>query len=235
MQPMRDKLAKKSIARTSDSDVPAALSAPMFTAAAWRQLRAGDVLFSAGDPGDGCYRLDHGLLKVMVTSPSGEERIIAMLGPGAFVGELAMIDRMPRSATVVALRDSVLRFIGRDTFEKSVKAHPETFALVAILAARLRQTDEALAASSFLTVKARVARALLELTKFVGKPSGPRRIEIDDRISHADLAAMAGVARENVSRVLGGWRRRNLVVTGVSPRYCINDIAALKREIDSAD
>ena len=70
MQPMRAKLAKKSIARTSDSDVPAALSAPMFTAAAWRQLRAGDVLFSAGDPGDGCYRLDHGLLKVMVTSPA---------------------------------------------------------------------------------------------------------------------------------------------------------------------
>ena len=104
-----------------------------------------------------------------------------MLGPGAFVGELAMIDRMPRSATVVALRDSVLRFIGRDTFEKSVKAHPETSALVAILAARLRQTDEALAASSFLTVKARVARALLELTEFVGKPSGPRRIGMTTR------------------------------------------------------
>jgi CRP/FNR family cyclic AMP-dependent transcriptional regulator len=43
---------------------------------------------------------------------------------------------------------------------------------------------------------------------------------------------MAGVARENVSRVLSEWRRRNLVITGVSPRYCVNNIAALRREID---
>ena len=43
---------------------------------------------------------------------------------------------------------------------------------------------------------------------------------------------MAGVARENVSRVLSEWRRRNLVVTDVSPRYRLNDITALKSEID---
>ena len=91
-----------------------ALSAPLFDVAPLRQLKAGAVLFAAGDTGDGCYRLEQGLLKVKVTSPSGEERIIAILGPGTIVGELAMIDRLPRSASVVALRDSVLRFASRE-------------------------------------------------------------------------------------------------------------------------
>jgi CRP/FNR family transcriptional regulator, cyclic AMP receptor protein len=103
-----------------------------------------------------------------------------------------------------------------------------------ILAFRLRQADEELAAATFLSVKARVARALLELAEFVGKPSGPQCVVLDEKISHADLAAMAGVARENASRVLSAWRRRNLVLTGTSPRYVLNDIAELEREINEA-
>jgi Cyclic nucleotide-binding domain len=48
--------------------------------------------------------VDQGLLKVMVASPRGEERIIAILGSGAILGELSMIDGLPRSASVAALR-----------------------------------------------------------------------------------------------------------------------------------
>jgi CRP/FNR family transcriptional regulator, cyclic AMP receptor protein len=146
-----------------------------------------------------------------------------------------MIDRMPRSASVVALRHSVLRFISREAYEKRVLAYPETKqALLEVLAFRLRQADEELAASTFLSVKARVARALLGLAEFVGTPSSPQCIVLDEKISHADLAAMAGVARENASRVLSEWRRRNLVLTGISPRFILNDVAALEREINEA-
>ena len=144
-----------------------------------------------------------------------------------------MIDRLPRSASVVALRDSVLRFASREAVREKRECASQTYqALVAILASRLRQADEALAASTFLTAKARVALALLELAKLAGNPAGPRCIVLDEKISNGDLAATAGVARENVSRVLSEWRRRNLVVTDVSPRYRLNDIAALKSEID---
>ena len=53
-----------------------------------------------------------------------------------------------------------------------------------------------------------------------------------EKIGLADIAAMAGVARENVSRVMSEWRRRNLITR--SPRYyCLNDIAALTREVES--
>src|SRR5262245_8355370 len=231
-------MAKKSKVHALPSGAPAALSAhlfELFDVARVQELKAGGVLFAAGAAGDGCYRLDKGLLKAVVTSTTGEERIVAILGPGAVVGELAMIDRMLRSASVVALRDSILRFISREAYEKRVVAYPETKqALLEILAFRLRQADEELAAATFLSVKARVARALLELAEFVGTRSGPQCIVLDEKISHADLAAMAGVARENVSRVLSEWRRRNLVLTGVSPRYVLNDVAALEREISEA-
>jgi Cyclic nucleotide-binding domain len=85
----------------------------LFHAAQPRHLKAGERLFAIGDVGDSCYRLDQGLLKV-VASPRGEERIIAILGPGAIVGELAMIDGLPRSASVVALHDCVIRFVSRE-------------------------------------------------------------------------------------------------------------------------
>ena len=89
------------------------LSSSLFAGAAPRHLKADEALFVAGESGDGCYRLERGLLKVVVTSPQGEERILAMLGPGAIVGELAMLDEGPRSASVFAVRECELSFISR--------------------------------------------------------------------------------------------------------------------------
>ena len=168
--------------------------------------------FRAGDSGNGCYRIEHGLVKVTVTSPQGEERIIAILGPGAIVGELSMIDGLPRSASVVAVRECALIYVSRGSFEKCTAAHPEICKyLMTTLATRLREADEALAAATFLTVKGRLARALLELAEYVGHDNGAGHILFRHKISQSDLAAMAGVARENVSRTLSEWRRRELV------------------------
>ena len=83
--------------------------------------------------------------------------------------------------------------------------------LVTVLASRLRETDEDFAAASFLTVKARLARALLELANFLGEDRGSGRILIRHKIKRSDLAAMAGVAPENVSRVMNDWMQRHVV------------------------
>jgi CRP/FNR family cyclic AMP-dependent transcriptional regulator len=213
--------------------VPKPLSAPLFAGAALCHLEAGEALFVAGDKGDGCYRLEQGLLKVIVASPRGEERILAVLGPGAIVGELAVIDRGQRSASVFAVRDCELSFISRAAFEERAIQHPEVYQyLVNVLASRLRQTDEAVAAASFLTVKARLARALLELGEHTGEDDGAGRLVIRHKIGQGDLAAMAGMARENVSRVLSDWKQRKLV-TRSSGYYCLNDIATLKHQAHS--
>ena len=176
------------------------------------RLRQGELLFERGDPGDGCYWLQEGVLAVCVSSAAGEERILAILGPGAIVGELAMIDGLPRSASVKAIRDCVLTFVSRAGFTDVLRQHPELHAdLVATLAARLRQSDEELAASSFLPVRARVARALLQFVGWLGEEVEPGWVAIRHRVTHNDLAAMAGVARESVSRTFSVWQKRSVV------------------------
>lgn len=175
-------------------------------------LRQGEMLFERGDAGDGCYWLVDGVLTVCVASATGELRILAILGPGAIVGELAMIDGLPRSASVQAVRDCTLSFVSRAAFTEILHRHPEFYVdLVATLADRLRQSDEEMSASSFLTVRARVARALLQFAKWLGEEVEPGRIVIRHRVTHSDLAAMAGVARESVSRTLSVWHKQKVV------------------------
>ena len=87
------------------SALPERLLSELFEAAVAHNLRDGEVLFRAGDVGDGCYRIQKGLVKVVVTSQQGEDRIISLLGPDAVVGELSMIDGGPHSASVVAIAD----------------------------------------------------------------------------------------------------------------------------------
>ena len=100
------------------TDLPEHLAAGLFTSATPVKLNADEVLFLAGDAGDGCYRVDDGLLKVTMVSRGGTERILAFLGQGAIVGELSIIDGLPRSASVVAVRAAALSFLSRAAFRE---------------------------------------------------------------------------------------------------------------------
>jgi CRP/FNR family transcriptional regulator, cyclic AMP receptor protein len=213
------------------SGLPPRLSTELFASAKLVRLAAGDILFRAGALDDGCYRVEDGLLKVMMVSGSGAERILAFLGRGAIVGELAIIDGLPRSATVVAVRDAAVSYLNRADFEAFAEKHPEVYkSLVRLLAQRLRETDTAVAASSFLSLKGRVARTMLELAEHFGQEVGVGRIVIRQKIGQNDLAAMAGIARENVTRVLNDWQRHK-VVSRLSGYYCIENKAQLENQL----
>jgi len=103
--------------------------------------------------------------------------------------------------------------------------------MTTLLARRLRDTNEALVATNFLSVKGRVACALLSLAEAFGHDVGQGRILIRQKVSQSDLAAMAGIARENVSRVLNDWTDRSLV-SRLAGYYCLENKAALNREAE---
>ena len=214
------------------SGLPKEVASELFARATLHRLKAGETLFQIGDIGDGCYRLDKGLLKVSLISPQVRERIIAILTPGAVVGDLAVIDGLPRSASVLALTNCELRFLSRAAFERLARQHPEIHQyLVKLLAARLRQADDVIASLAFLPVKARVAHALLGLAENLGEETDSGGILIPRMINQGDIAALAGVARENTSRILSEWERKKLV-TKSSGSYRIDDRAKLKGELD---
>jgi len=189
------------------------------------------VLFVAEDTGDGCYRIEKGLLKVSMVSGSGAERIIAIFGTGAIVGELSVLDGLPRSATVLALRDSELLFVSKAKFDQCARKHPELYQhLLTLLASRLRETNDVIAAESFLPLRGKVALTLMDLAEHFGERVGESRIMIRHKFGQSDLAAMAGIARENVSRIVMDLTRRKLV-SRVSGYYCIENKSALHGEI----
>jgi len=196
------------------------------------------VLFvagDAGDAGDGCYRIEDGLLKATMVSRFGDERILAFLGPGAVVGEVSIIDGRPRSTSVVAVRDSVLSFLGRDAFEDFVREHPEIYkSMAALLASRLREIEAAVAAESFLPPRGRVAYTLLKLAEHFGQNVGSGRVLIRQKIGQHDLAALTGVVRETVNRTLNEWKRSG-VVSRLAGYYCLENEATLQKEGDMLD
>jgi CRP/FNR family cyclic AMP-dependent transcriptional regulator len=207
------------------------LSADLFASAVPLRLAADEALFLAGDGGDGCYLVEEGLLKVAVASQSGGERILAFLGPGAIVGEMSIIDGRPRSASVV-VRQAALKFLSCAAFEEFTRNYPEIYEyLVKLLASRIREANAVIAAGTFLSLKGRVARTLLELAEGFGQNVGSGRIVIHQKIGQSDLAARAGVARANVCRILNEWQRHKLV-SRLSGYYCLENKQRLKAEAE---
>ena len=125
-----------------------------------------------------------------------------------------------------------MSFLSRANFEDIAKKHPEVYeSLVTLLAARLRETDMTIAAGTFLPLHGRVACALLELAHDFGKDAGSGRVVVHQKIGQSDLAAMAGVSRESVSRILNHWKRRKLVSR--QSGYCwIENKAQLQKEAE---
>ncbi|WP_417666595.1 Crp/Fnr family transcriptional regulator [Roseibium sp.] len=200
----------------------AALARPM-------KIPAGTILFENGDPGNGCYAVLVGSLKVSLLSIDGDEQLLAVLGPGDLVGELALLDGRPRSATVSALKAAELAFIEKACFERFADENPAVYRhMLSIVGKRLRQANDVLAARSFLPLPGRVAQALLQLSETFGKPLDDGRVLIHYKLSQADIANMAGAARENVSRVLNDWKRAG-TISRISGYYCLEQPDLLKQ------
>jgi CRP/FNR family cyclic AMP-dependent transcriptional regulator len=176
------------------------------------RLSRGEVLFQTGATADSCYWIRNGTLKVAVSSETGQERILALLGSGSVVGESAMLNHLPHSATVTAVSNADLTELKRYALAAYLSQHAEVYAdLIAILVGRLRKAEEELAAHSFLASQTRIARAVLGLVDQIGEKTETDIYTLPHTVSHSDIGAMSGVARESVSRTISEWRRRGIV------------------------
>lgn len=106
----------------------------------WVSLPTGEVLFRQGDdPSDGIYIVAGGRVRVVVEEPGGSERMLAEIGRGESVGEMALLGDGLRSATVYAVRDSELARLSREAFERLMARYPTAmFQIARILVERLQ-------------------------------------------------------------------------------------------------
>ncbi|RME29004.1 MAG: cyclic nucleotide-binding domain-containing protein, partial [Deltaproteobacteria bacterium] len=106
-----------------------------------REFPAGTVIFREGDVGNEMYVIQSG--KVNITKEvRGVEKVLVTLGPGAFFGEMAIINQKPRSANAVVVEDARLLVIGPKTFDTMIRSNVEiAVRMIKILAQRLQEAD----------------------------------------------------------------------------------------------
>lgn len=93
-----------------------------------RRFNDGEVIFSAGDAGDGFYLLETGRVKISAVVGNGQTLTLAMIGPGDFFGEMAVLDDAPRSATAMAEGVTEAYFLSRGDLLNLLERRPQ-FAL----------------------------------------------------------------------------------------------------------
>ncbi|HVB74736.1 MAG TPA: cyclic nucleotide-binding domain-containing protein [Ktedonobacteraceae bacterium] len=108
-----------------------------------RKYSAGSALIKQGDSGVGLYVIISGHVKITLTNnPDRAEGDLGVYGPGSVIGEMALLDDLPRSATVTAIEDVDALLLPVWEFRATVRNHPEiALQLLAVLSKRLRKLE----------------------------------------------------------------------------------------------
>ena len=159
-----------------------------------RSYSADMVLCREGDAPDGMYLLEQGRVLVQSLTIDGAAVGLSVVDEGDVVGEQALLAQTARSATVTAVRPTIVRLVRPTQFRELRAERPEIDQfLVQVLDARLREMSRRLAEAVHSSAEERVCRRVLALgSAFDGTI----------RLSQASLASLAGTTRPTVNRVL---------------------------------
>lgn len=196
-----------------------------------RTVPAGTTLILAEEPGETAYLIEHGTVKISLTQADGSEVILGLRGPGDVVGEMSLLDRQARSATVTALEPCDVLWVDQSTFATWLQTVPLLSAnLLHLLARRLRLAGVQILTLSTLDLYGRVARQLLSLAEQCGEPAPEAQdaVRIPVRLTQSDLAAMVGATRARVNAVLMYYKRHDIIAIDHSLRITLCDPAALE-------
>jgi CRP/FNR family transcriptional regulator, cyclic AMP receptor protein len=177
-----------------------------------RSFDGDTLLFQEGDVGDAVYLLAEGLVKLSKVDLGGHEKTLALLRPPEFFGEMALIGVERRSAAAMTVTPTSCYLLFKDDFQRLLAAYPTiSLNLTSTLAARLRGMDDEAQVLSYKDAQGRVAYVLLRLYR-----DGVVDL-LDDRararLTHQDLANLAGTSRETVTRALKSLESEGLIET----------------------
>jgi CRP-like cAMP-binding protein len=184
-----------------------------------KKLSRGQILFVEGEPCDALYVVRSGRLKISVTSPQGDELVLAVHGPGESIGELSLVDGGTRSAGATAVEDTELVSLPRDAFLSMLRDSPDAaIALAQDLAATLRRLTTSAADLVFLDLPRRLAKLLV-----TGDVDG---------LAQAQVAARLGVGRQSLNKALSRFADRGWVEVQRAA-VVVRDRVALQKFADS--
>jgi CRP-like cAMP-binding protein len=169
-----------------------------------RRYRRGECVVLAGDDGDDLLVVVDGRLKVVARSPEGNDVVLAVATAGDTLGELSLLDRAPRSATVEAADDSAVLWVPGEAIRSVLRRSPDLLEeLLRQQAQTIRRMSGMVADLVFLDLPRRVAKYVIEHTDHRG------RAHLG--LSQSELAAAVGGVRQSVNAALRGLERRGWI------------------------
>lgn len=164
---------------------------------------AGQTLFQRGDSDDRLIAVISGQVRLSLVTPQGRELVIKILGPWEMLGELAVLDGLPRSADAVALEPTAAIVFTRQTFLGLCATRPDLPLSVArYLSGLLRATNFQMESIALYDLQSRLVRFLLYAVQQAHGATPPGLAPVDLGLSQSDLAAVLGASRPRVNNAL---------------------------------
>ncbi len=174
-----------------------------------KKCSRGTILFEEGDLGDKLYVLQAGKVKITKTVQD-KTKTLAILGPGDFFGEMAILNQKPRTATAEVVEDAQLLVLDGKTLQQMVVSNAEiAVRLIKKLARRLDAANTLIEILMHKDPKARVILGLSREASVAGDPTSDGTIRLP--LDAAGLAQQVGLAQEQVDAVLARVMRLGMV------------------------
>ncbi|QTE38907.1 response regulator [Mucilaginibacter gossypii] len=171
-----------------------------------RFFKKNQVIYYEGDRGNGLYVVLSGKIKTSKLADDGRELITGLHIADQYLGIQALLAGEAYSETASALEDSQLCLIPKEQLQEMLNLYPEvTDSFIKLMAGQIRESEERLLQLAYYSVRKKMADAILRLYRQSDSPNE------GVRISREDLAALAGMATETVSRTLSDFRNEGLI------------------------
>jgi CRP-like cAMP-binding protein len=200
--------------------------------ARWRRYNAGQEILGQMEQTTDVFFVVEGRVRAAAYSASGKQVTYRDIEAGDMFGEFAAIDGEPRSATIVALGDTLIASLSAEAFWKVLLGEPDVVgAVLKRLTNQIRVLTERIFEFSALAVENRIQAEVLRLAR--DHMEGDNTALITPAPTHADIASRVSTHREAVTRALRTLARRGIVERR-NHGLAVLDVAALSELVESA-
>jgi CRP/FNR family transcriptional regulator len=191
-------------------------------------IQKGQFIFREGDPADWFHIVKHGNVKCVKSSPEGREVTLKVLMPGdLFCCEASAFTGEGHPGCAQSMGEGTIIKIHRKTMLDMIQRNPEAAVnIINYLSLRLRESQDNAKGFALDRAEQRVAAILVNLTQRSGIQEA-NGIRIGVRLTHQDLADMAGLTKETTSRILSRFKK-DLVIAGSGKHLIIQDLPRLQ-------
>jgi CRP/FNR family transcriptional regulator, cyclic AMP receptor protein len=191
----------------------------------WQRHGGGTIILSYQDASTDIFFILEGAVRAIIYAPDGKALLFTDLEKGEIFGEIAAVDRGPRSASIEALRPTLVAVMSAADFERVLREDAEvSIATLRLLTSRVRRLSERIYEFRALAVQNRIHAELLRLAKASGVSQGD--VTLSPAPTLAEIADRVSTHREAVSRELSRLGSTGLVIREGGALH-ITDVAAL--------